>query len=367
MHGQVALTPGMQEGRVRHSRSSRASLVLDPMGRAASSRLPRPYSAHSGDTGSTAERRRVRAGTGGQCFRHARLTKRSEQYTLVLVTLCEQYVHDTDSAKEGLAFLACSRRASATVQTHQVVEVRVDLNNRPWVDFDAFRKQSDLAFIPAGAVEVYGPHLPMGTDTIVVTHVAHQVADQLNAVVLPALPVGFSRSLQGFPGTLNIAPSTVAAFLRESAESVIPWGVKRIVFFNNHRGNLGPVDEVSMDLQARHGVRCAQVFWWDFVAPLIKDIIPGRGHGGEIATALMLHLEPDLVVRDRIKNPPKAQPVPYPDITRYNGGVDRLPHGVGGEPEAVNAEQGAEAMKRGVDRIVNFIKDEFGGPGKATE
>lgn len=248
-----------------------------------------------------------------------------------------------------------------------MLEVYVDLSNRPWVDFDEFRKQSDLAIIPSGAVEVYGPHLPMGTDTIVVTHVAHQVAERVNAVVLPTLPVGFSRGLQGFPGTLNIAPSTVAAYLRESAESVIPWGAKRILFFNNHRGNLGPVDEVAMDLQARHGIRCAQVFWWDFVAPLAKDIIPGRGHGGEVATALMLHLEPDLVVRDRIKNAPKSPPRPYPDITQYNGGVDRLQHGYAGEPESVTAEEGAETMRRGVDRIVNFINDEFGGPGRASE
>jgi creatinine amidohydrolase/Fe(II)-dependent formamide hydrolase-like protein len=67
---------------------------------------------------------------------------------------------------------------------------------------------------------------------------------------------------------------------------------------------------------------------------------------------------------DRIKNPPPYDPIPYPDISRYNGGVDRLPHGVGGRPEDVDAEQGKEVMRRGVDRIVNFVKEEFGGPGR---
>jgi len=242
----------------------------------------------------------------------------------------------------------------------------MDLMNRPWVDYDAFRHETDLAILPTGAVEVYGPHLPTGTDTIVVAHVARQVSEQVGAVLLPTLPVGFSRGLGGFPGTLNISPGTVAAYAREVAESIIPWGIKRFLFINNHRGNLGPINEVAMELQDKYGVVCAQVFWWDFVGPIIKDVIPGRGHGGEIATAMMLHLDPDLVVHDRIKNPPPAVAIPYPDITRYKGGVDRLPHGVGGEPEAVNAEQGEIAVKRGVDRIINFVNEEFGGPGKGA-
>ena len=41
--------------------------------------------------------------------------------------------------------------------------------NYPWVDFDELRSKTDLAIIPTGAVEVYGQHLPTGSDTIVVT------------------------------------------------------------------------------------------------------------------------------------------------------------------------------------------------------
>ena len=37
---------------------------------------------------------------------------------------------------------------------------------KPWVDFDALRKETDLVIIPTGAVEVYGQHLPVGTDTV---------------------------------------------------------------------------------------------------------------------------------------------------------------------------------------------------------
>jgi creatinine amidohydrolase len=236
---------------------------------------------------------------------------------------------------------------------------------QPWVDFDDLRRQTDLVIIPSGAVEVYGQHLPTGTDTIVVTHVARQVGERLGAPVLPTLPVGFSRSLGDFPGTLNISTATLSAYLRETAESVISWGARRILFINSHRGNVGPISEVSMQLQDAHQVRCAQVFWWDYVAALVKDIVEtgghANGHASEIGTSIMLHLEPDFVVRDRIRNQTPTSAVPFADFIQYKGMRARSDSGVVGNPEVGTAEKGAEAVKRGVDRIVAFVREEFGG------
>lgn len=236
---------------------------------------------------------------------------------------------------------------------------------QPWVDFDAIRGKTDLVIIPTGAVEVYGQHLPAGTDTIVVTHVARQVGERLGAPVLPTLPVGFSRSLGDFPGTLNISTRTLMAYVQETAQSVISWGFKRVLFINSHRGNIGPIGEVAMELQDKYGVRCAQVFWWDYVAALVKDVIEtgphANGHASEIGTSIMLHLEPDFVIRDRIKDQTPSSGVPYADITQYKGMRARSDSGVVGNPEVATAEKGAEMVKRGVDRIVAFVNDEFNG------
>lgn len=235
---------------------------------------------------------------------------------------------------------------------------------KPWVDFDEQRQQSDLLIIPTGAVEVYGQHLPVGTDTIVVTHVARQVGERLEAPVLPTLPVGFSRSLGDFPGTLNVSPATLSAYLLETAESVIGWGsTRRILFINSHRGNIGPIGEIAMELQDRHGVRCAQVFWWDYVSALVKDIVDSgphaNGHASEIGTSIMLHLEPDMVVRERIKDQTPSQGLPFTDIIQYKGMKARSDTGVVGNPEVASAEKGAEMVKRGVDRIIEFVGQEF--------
>ena len=237
--------------------------------------------------------------------------------------------------------------------------------NRPWVDFDELRGETDLAIVPTGAVEVYGQHLPTGTDSIVVTHVARRVGDELGAAVLPTLPVGFSRSLGDFPGTLTISTATLAAYLRESVESVIAWGFKRVLFVNSHRGNVGPINEVAMELQQRYGVRCAQVFWWDYVAALSKDLVEtgahANGHAAEVGTSIMLYLEPDLVVRDRIEDQTPTEAPEYADIIQYKGMRVRSATGVVGNPEKASTEKGAEMVRRGVDRIAAFVRSEFGG------
>jgi creatinine amidohydrolase len=79
-----------------------------------------------------------------------------------------------------------------------------------WQAFDAKRKETDLAILPLGAVEVYGPHLPLGSDAIVAERVARLVAERTGGIVMPVVPVGYSRSLADFPGTLNVSPAALA-------------------------------------------------------------------------------------------------------------------------------------------------------------
>ena len=88
------------------------------------------------------------------------------------------------------------------------------MENTKWIkymsssEFDEKRKTCDTVIIPVGATEVYGPHLPMGSDILVAQAVAEKVADQVNAMIGPSLEVGESYSLSKYPGTLYLRPET---------------------------------------------------------------------------------------------------------------------------------------------------------------
>ena len=79
------------------------------------------------------------------------------------------------------------------------------LKNLSWKQFEKIDREKPV-IIPTGAIEVYGPHLPMGGDAIVADRVADLVGDRLNLLVTPTIEMGDSLSLvtPAFPGTMVI-------------------------------------------------------------------------------------------------------------------------------------------------------------------
>jgi Uncharacterized protein, putative amidase len=99
-----------------------------------------------------------------------------------------------------------------------------------WKEIDAHRKGHQLVVIPSGAIEVYGPHLPVGSDSIVAEEVARRVAADLGAMCAPLIPVGFSADLMRFPGTLYVEPAAFTDYLSGVCKSLIRWGYTDLLF-----------------------------------------------------------------------------------------------------------------------------------------
>jgi creatinine amidohydrolase len=231
-----------------------------------------------------------------------------------------------------------------------------------WVDFDAARKHTDLVLIPFGAVEVYGPHLPMGADGIATTGLANAIAAEEPALVAPLITVGYSRRLMDFPGTLNVRPSSLISYARDVAESFIHWGSRRILFINGHAGNVPYLSELAIELEDANGVRVAQIDWWRYIQPLVEDLVEAEqlphGHASEFGTSVMLALAPEYVAMDRaVKSLPK-QSQQYPDFIRSRPYHDATDTGVVGDGTLGTAEKGAEVMQRATARALEFIRSE---------
>ena len=90
------------------------------------------------------------------------------------------------------------------------------LRNLSWKQFEALDKEKPV-IIPTGAIEVYGPHLPMGGDAIVADKIADMVADRLDLLVTPTIEMGDSLSLltPAFPGTMVIKPEHFIGHLED--------------------------------------------------------------------------------------------------------------------------------------------------------
>jgi creatinine amidohydrolase len=202
-----------------------------------------------------------------------------------------------------------------------------------------------VALIPVGATEQHGPHLPVGTDTIVAEAVADAAAGDL-AVVLPAIAFGASM-FHGtrLPGTVAFSGRRAAATAYRVARACVDSGLRRVLFVNGHVGNAAPL-WLACD-RFRHDLPDAQIGvmqWWDLTTDIARrataDAVDWHANAAE--TSLMLALRPELVVTEQLAaadDPDRTDGV----VFRY--GVDRVStNGVTGFPSRASKSFGLELL-----------------------
>jgi creatinine amidohydrolase len=225
-----------------------------------------------------------------------------------------------------------------------------------WTEIDAHRAQNRLVVIPSGALEVYGPHLPVGSDSIVAEEVARRVAADLGALCAPLIPVGYSADLMSFPGTLCVEPDAFARYLGGICTSLIHWGYTDLLFVNTHLGNVALIDQVAIGLMDRHPeVRCLAIDWWRFAVGYGDDLWTSGplavAHAGEMGTAVLRAVAEELVREDQIVDfLPTTAGAPRGAV-RYYPFTEDSPSGVIGMPSAGSRDKGETVVARGVAGI----------------
>jgi creatinine amidohydrolase len=191
-------------------------------------------------------------------------------------------------------------------------------------DLDAFAYREALAskdsivLIPVGSLEQHGPHLPLGTDTLLSSHFAEGVARRLQALVAQPIAYGYkSQQKSGggnhLTGTTSLDGATLTGVARNLVKSFLNQGVRHVVFINGHFENYQflyeGIDLALEELGIKSGAEQSVLLlsYWDFVSQetlrqVYPDGFPGWEieHGGVLETSLMLHLEPSRVSLDRL-------------------------------------------------------------------
>jgi creatinine amidohydrolase len=239
----------------------------------------------------------------------------------------------------------------------------MNLAEMSWQQAQAAFAKSDLAIIPTGAVEVYGPHLPLGSDGFVAQHLARRLAERVGAIIAPFVPVSDSRSLLSFPGTLTVNSATFRSYLKDLCASLTRWGIKRILIINGHATSVAIVTDLGLEL-AVSGIRVAQVDFWRAIAPMAPELLDtgalANRHAGEIGTSVLLAVRPDLVDMSKA-----ARVVPRPTIASNHPEVmlNDVPFsqmtdlGMTGDATTATAEKGKIMIARLLDQLEKFVAE----------
>jgi mycofactocin system creatininase family protein len=146
-----------------------------------------------------------------------------------------------------------------------------------------------ILLLPLGAWEQHGPHLPLDTDTIIITRVVadvlrHEDLRTVNVMSAPALSITASDEHHGFPGTL----STGTQALKDSVVAICrsAFWAKGVCIVNGHGGNADALAAITSALTYENITHSI----WSLPSYSGSDM-----HAGHTETSLLLHIAPQEV------------------------------------------------------------------------
>jgi creatinine amidohydrolase len=213
-------------------------------------------------------------------------------------------------------------------------------------------REGAVHLLPLGATEPHGPHAPLATDTIISVGICRRAAerlrDEVDVLVLPAVPYGVTRYGADFPGAVSIGEETLRSLVTEIAANF-----KRIVLVNSH---LEP--EQVWTLRAT-GLPLLDITRRANAERLTEEFQAGAGHAGRYETSLVLAERPDLVDQERMRTL-EANMVDMPTAIR-SGQTSFVAMGMdqayAGAPAEATAEEGEQTFEALADMLVELIRE----------
>ena len=244
----------------------------------------------------------------------------------------------------------------------------MQLKSRYWADlttrdFEHIGRAPDVhqvvAVLPVAATEQHGPHLPLSVDSTLVEAVLAAALPQLDAglpvLVLPTQQLGTSIEHARFPGTLSLSAETQIRVWTEIGACVATSGIRKLLLFNAHGGQVGVMDIVARELRARHDLIVYSANWFTLPLPASVTALFSADehrfgiHAGDIETSMMLATRPqwvDMAQAQNFSSASQARVAAYPILG--NGRSAKLgwqtqdynPQGAVGNASAASAEKG---------------------------
>ena len=198
--------------------------------------------------------------------------------------------------------------------------------------------KKQVAVIPVGSIEQHGPHLPISTDSDIVTEVSRKICQKNNYLLLPTLNFGVSQEHAPF-FNLSLKEITLQKILSDLCLSLYENNVKTIFIINGHHGNINAIKNIDKKLQKKlkNKIKVFTFSYWHFME---RDF----DHAGFVETSLMLAISnqvkmklakkglmTDDMSKQEIKKISKLASKSFPKVTK---------NGVWGDPRKATKKDG---------------------------
>lgn len=198
------------------------------------------------------------------------------------------------------------------------------------------REQKPIVYLPWGAVEWHGPHLPTGVDGFIANAIAERVVQRTGGVLLPT--TWWSTTAIPHPDTITTKTATLYKLLIDIFEQLAESDWKVVVIIS---GIYSQIHELMMIKAAIEAIQKRNILVLSTTPFAIIDETL-HDHSGLWETSIMLSLHPDKVNLEALGNEP---------LEPCSSGV------IGQDPRgAATASKGKQAINLAVEIIVKSVE-----------
>jgi len=207
-----------------------------------------------------------------------------------------------------------------------------------WVQVAERLERDRRLIIPVGACDQHGPHLPIGTSTIIAEALADDLAREFDVLRAPTFAYGVNiPAARTFPGAAALREKTLHRALNDLVANWIHAGFDEFILITAQEY------DPHVDAIAAIAVSDARVRVVDALGIDASEFLEGEDcplHGGELETSLLLYLRPATVEMERAEDF-RLDPKQY--RRALGGRLARIPDdcpGSVGWPTLASAEKG---------------------------
>ncbi|HKC11520.1 MAG TPA: creatininase family protein [Vicinamibacteria bacterium] len=189
-----------------------------------------------------------------------------------------------------------------------------ELERINWMEFREWvpgRIQTVL--LPLGTLEAHGV-TANGADILAPVAIAREIAPRLNALVAPAVPYGFTGSMDAYPGAFTVPEEAYRAYVRAVLLGLARNRFRNLILLNGHGGGQTAIlSALAQEVGREERVRVLVVNWWSYCSDVTLEVFgEDGGHAGNNETAFLQAIDPSLVHAERYR-PDLATAYPGPN------------------------------------------------------
>ena len=154
----------------------------------------------------------------------------------------------------------------------------------------AHRDRNGILLLPLGCFDMHGVQVGMACDTFEAEAACRVLAEALDAVVLPPIHYTFAGATGPWPGTVNLLPEQVMAYIRAVVTAVLRNGFKRVMLVSIHGPSSMYIQMVLRSIFEETGELpiTLRPNWGDFQKWVREEF--GQPHGAAASYLAALHI-----------------------------------------------------------------------------